>query len=399
MPQPVDNATYRSTYLDIIRATDGQGQPIFDAEYDGYDDNGTPDNEADDNYIYIIRHYVLKDTLDTGAYEGVLWLYDPELNRVGSWDISSLVCINHGGCDGLGADASGIHHALRVPVSTSLMPYAGDYRFVLHIKDDHNTKYRDHRRRWAKELNGPSHVPGAAIWTQYSVTTYLGDQAEEELWLITGASNKGAPGYRGYAPCGFPELGGSGHMNNTAPRYAVRTLNYLPPEDPPENRKFCTKNAVWVYYGHANFGLLLFNTDECGLSSNLSEPGCLYDVSSLDLRHIRLAFLAGCQTGGEEGVSQGAVIAHSFSRAGNPQGAKCAVGFYGKIRLTTPWFGTFNTNFWYGMCKEKKTVQKAADEACHIKLPKGKKLKLPGVKPIVFGDKNTVLYPPRYGNQ
>ncbi|MGB9586628.1 MAG: hypothetical protein ACPL7O_00460 [Armatimonadota bacterium] len=144
--------TYRSEYLTIYRDVDEQGQPIYDAEYYGYDE-GDPEDPNDDKYIYLIRRYRLEDYVLMGeskdASEGEVWLYNPDLEKVGTWEISSLQCLNHDNeCDGLHAvyeEGHDTRHALLVPVPVSMTEYAGTYIFVLHIKDDHAEHYRDHQ--------------------------------------------------------------------------------------------------------------------------------------------------------------------------------------------------------------------------------------------------------------
>ncbi len=41
-----DYASYRSDYLLLTRALDENGQLIYDVDYDGYDDKGTPEESA-----------------------------------------------------------------------------------------------------------------------------------------------------------------------------------------------------------------------------------------------------------------------------------------------------------------------------------------------------------------
>lgn len=60
-----------------------------------------------------------------------MWLYNPDLESVGRWEISSLQCVNHDDqCDGLHAvyeEGHDTHHAVLVPVPVSMMDYAGMY--------------------------------------------------------------------------------------------------------------------------------------------------------------------------------------------------------------------------------------------------------------------------------
>jgi len=90
-----------SSHLFIDAGTDEAGNPILEAEYAGYDDNGTPEDESDDNHLYYIRRYKLREVpvpLDNdgdglvdedpedsqplrGASEGFIRLYDPDLQK------------------------------------------------------------------------------------------------------------------------------------------------------------------------------------------------------------------------------------------------------------------------------------------------------------------------------
>jgi hypothetical protein len=140
--------------LHILRSRDAFNNPIYEAEYAGYDE-GDPNDPNDDSYLYYIRFYDLKDTLDVDASEGELQLYNGDLEQTYSWDVADLECLveGHAECDGLHATSTGIMHELLVPVPLAEMQDGGTYRFVLSMKDDHLDKYRDHRKRWARDLN------------------------------------------------------------------------------------------------------------------------------------------------------------------------------------------------------------------------------------------------------
>ena len=153
-------ATIRSQTSSPRRARDEEtGLPIYDVRYDGYDDKGTEGDESDDEYIYVVRHYVLTDTHQWDASGGQIWLYGPELTRLGSWDIGGLPCTLHDSCDGLSPG----YHAVRIGVLTSLMADVGTYWFVTHIKDAHGEHYRNGQDRWALDLNGKTLVTALII--------------------------------------------------------------------------------------------------------------------------------------------------------------------------------------------------------------------------------------------
>jgi hypothetical protein len=178
--QVADDTEYRSRYLHILRSRDAFNNPIYEAEYAGYDE-GDPNDPNDDSYLYYIRFYDLKDILDVDASEGELWLYDTTFNIIRTWDVASLECLasGHSGGDGLDASSTGITHDLLVPV-----PINDDaFIFVLHIKDDHPYKYRDHRERWALNLNS---FIAAIKWikiTQANGTAYPNGFTEENIYV------------------------------------------------------------------------------------------------------------------------------------------------------------------------------------------------------------------------
>ena len=92
---PPDRDSNRSDYLFIERAIDENNEPMLYAEYWGYDDRETPEDETDDEHLYFIRWYVVKDNLNTNAHRGEIWLFDPELQRIGAWDLAQLPCVGH----------------------------------------------------------------------------------------------------------------------------------------------------------------------------------------------------------------------------------------------------------------------------------------------------------------
>lgn len=210
-----------SRYMQILRATDAEGREIFEAEYYGYDDNGT-EEEGDDGHLYFIRWYVLKcgsaqldddgdaagewledrdgdkrfdedwmDGIDNDgdgridedpgggwdedpvdgrdndgdgrvdedgpnpvdASQGQVLLYDPDLNMVASWDLQSLLCLEHGTNDGLRASLDGVKHGVLVRVPVSLMEKAGTYYFVLQVWDNHAHLHKDHQVKPALKMN------------------------------------------------------------------------------------------------------------------------------------------------------------------------------------------------------------------------------------------------------
>lgn len=138
----------RSGYLSIQDPTGGG------IEYYGYDDNGTPADTSDDNYLYYIKCYKLVDTGNLNASEGEICLWDPDLQNLISWDIEDLYCRTHSSCDGLHASSAGIQHDVLLEVPIACITSDGIYKFVVSVKDSHANNYRTHENRWALDRNG-----------------------------------------------------------------------------------------------------------------------------------------------------------------------------------------------------------------------------------------------------
>jgi len=426
--QVADSTEYRSKYLDILRSRDAFNNPIYEAEYAGYDE-GDPNDPNDDSYLYYIRFYDLKDTLDVDASEGELWLYDPDLEQIYTWDVASLECLIEGHTahdhhDGLHANSTGIMHELLVPVPVSLMQYAGDYRFVLHIKDDHLDKYRDHRKRWARDLNAREAIFGyAIIYTDDSWRNLTGGDkqgASDEARADEAKDMLESMGYRGWKPIGNPAGGGSGKIKSTTSRLGIRTLKRLAPGDTGK----VSKNAIWVWYGHASGHTLGFvqkgenNQPIWGqrISNNVNpETDKDFNINNaaFNLNHVLFAYLAGCSTAGTREhnnpnspgydpnvphipeTSTDNSIANSFLN----KGVKAVVGFYDHTFLTRKDYEYFNEGFWLSV-RWEFGVRRAISETMKDKKMRAFKRKYKGkhpVNPIPFGA-DKVLMPARYGN-
>ena len=173
VPTLPDRDSNRSAFLQALRAVDENNEPMLYAEYWGYDDKQTPEDETDDEHLYFIRWYVLKDSLNTNASSGRIQLFNPDLTTVYSWDITALRCLEHGeATDGLRADSTGIKHGVIVPVPVSVMQLGGDYRFLLQVKDDHMAFDKAHRLRAALELNSRPMPQAYYIWVSGTCPDY-----------------------------------------------------------------------------------------------------------------------------------------------------------------------------------------------------------------------------------
>ncbi len=174
---PPDRDSNRSDYLFAERAYDENNEPILEAEYWGYDDKQTPEDETDDEHLYFIRWYVLRDSLNTNASSGQIWLYDPELQPIGSWDLSQLPCVEHNNQpDGLTASTAGVKHGVIVRVPVSLMVTPGEYLFLVHAVDDHPDEEKCHRRKPALPLNAVTYQPAVTDIGFYLNATYNDNQ-------------------------------------------------------------------------------------------------------------------------------------------------------------------------------------------------------------------------------
>ncbi len=180
---PLDRDSNRSDYLFVERAYNENNEPILEAEYWGYDDEGTPDRADDDALVYFIRWYSAHDLTQRDAHAGSIILFDPDLEPVNLWDIGTAVCIAHDGNndglvahvtdddgdgfydedpadgadnDGDGAqseDPLGAKHGILLHVPTAYFSKAGEYRFLVCLDDDHTADDKVHRCKASLGLN------------------------------------------------------------------------------------------------------------------------------------------------------------------------------------------------------------------------------------------------------
>jgi hypothetical protein len=413
-----DVVSYRSAYLSLIRATDSQGGAISDAEYDGIDDNGTPTDTSDDNYMYYVRCYVLKDTGNPvlNASEGKVMMYDPDLAKVDEWNVSSLPCRKHSNAtDGLTASSTGLEHELLIKVPTGLINRAGEYIFVAAMKDGHTNDYRAHDNRWTKELNSHARYPGLAIWSSDVSTNNLMSSAYStaaQVKEIVDSTGKKFQGYIGWGPLGYPDIGGSDVMctSETPVFEVIRTLRWLAPWDSPSNSKYLSKNAIFAYYGHSTQHTL----------SPFGKPdnGCLADDTRLDqttqqigmfavnpstgqpyfanLDHVLFVYLFGCDTAGTCYANNPSSITARFIL----KGAKSALGYSGPVWGNTSTYSQFDADFWYGLSKLGLSVKRAAIRAYAMcEVPSTEMLRGVEMPSVIYWGGGTKIAPPRYGNE
>ncbi|MDW8367990.1 MAG: hypothetical protein RMK49_19285 [Abditibacteriales bacterium] len=196
----IDDDRKTSDWLFIDCAFDEQGNPILEAEYAGYDDNGTPEDESDDHHLYYIRRYksrevpvpldndgdlwenedavngidddgdgaVDEDPVDyqplRGASAGVIRLYDPDLQhdpQRGKWNIAHLRCSEHNAYDGLTTNVGWRwkSHTVWVRVPASALNETRTRCFVISAQDSHDDQAKGHRGKWVREAGGKWEAP------------------------------------------------------------------------------------------------------------------------------------------------------------------------------------------------------------------------------------------------
>ncbi len=151
---PGDTIKYRSETLSVLRGVDNSGQQQYDVEFAGYDNKTTTDN-TDDDIIYYIRCYGLKDgTSISASNASKIELYNPDLNKVYELPLSSLKCITHNQTyDGCNTSATGTYHQVVVPIPCSIMDDTGTWRFLVTAEDQHANTCRWHSNKYAISIN------------------------------------------------------------------------------------------------------------------------------------------------------------------------------------------------------------------------------------------------------
>lgn len=151
-----DTINYRSETLSALRGVDSNGQPIYDVEFIGVDDNGTPTNQSDDKMLYVVRSYIAKDLFGATANStSKIVLYGPDLNTKGEWNINTLKCRAHSmTLDGCTTTTGGKPHEVLVPVPPGSFADLGHYRYVVEMVDTNSSMQRWHQNRKAVQING-----------------------------------------------------------------------------------------------------------------------------------------------------------------------------------------------------------------------------------------------------
>ena len=311
--QVADSTEYRSRYLHIIRSRDANNNPIYEVEDAGYDDNGTPEDKGDDNHLYYIRYYDLKDTLNTYAKEGTLFLYNYDLEEIDHWNVTSLECLEpgHDVDDGLHASSTGITHKLLVRVPIGKIADEKAWLFLLSMKDDHPYNYRDHRRRWTKELN--------SLLKYAYVCIYYGAKATKQGVSDAWSEIVGMPAYDPNLNTirtireGRQRVDNSwGYMKNPDINHAEVAISSLWGGGLNNARQIVPPD-VWIIFAHGwtvspgKYALTCmkdgnwFFQHKCAITQDNTVSKFGWDFSYLssavDLTNLKLAILAGCNSG------------------------------------------------------------------------------------------------------
>jgi len=398
-----DTAKYRSQHLSIWRAFDDNGTPVYDADYLGRDDNGTT-AEEDDDYVYYIRKYLVTDDQQKPASEGKIWLYDDTLTKVWESSIAGMDCLLHGAQDGLHPG----QHAILIRVPVGCMPYAGQYRFVLHFKDDHGADYRNGQNRWALDLNCKHKVHSFTVWLRSTKpeAVFYGTDVAKRLTNLDGYIGiKGR--YAAFPPAGKPARGGTGLMEDKQPVHTIHTLNF----STLANRKYPRCSAVWMYSGHGFFETYTFDTylafddlpyPESGIYSGTENSADQqFMIAGHDLGHIRLAYLMACFSAGANGglymdthmyIPENQSIGYYFKECG----ARAVIGFKNVLYAVEP-YKAFHDTFWTHVCKGTSVgtaFDKALEKANSANDDLEEKDKGASVVPVFFGDRSIKIVPP-----
>lgn len=131
-----DSTTYRSAYLAVSGVS---------VSYVSHDDNGTPNDPSDDKENYTVS-YTLADTKGRSASEGELRLYNPNESLVSTRTLT-------------GSELGTSGHNIQVSIPDSSLQTAGEYTYVVHVKDGDSVEYRDHQSKWAQEVGGTFQRP------------------------------------------------------------------------------------------------------------------------------------------------------------------------------------------------------------------------------------------------
>jgi len=111
------------------------------------------DEETGDHF-YSVRYFLIDRR---NASKGTLYLYDPNLEILQTWDVSGLLCLDHEAKDGLVANPEGQQHALLVRIPKSILK-PGQHYFVLNFTDNSSDIMKNHTDKMTLHIGHPMTV-------------------------------------------------------------------------------------------------------------------------------------------------------------------------------------------------------------------------------------------------
>lgn len=144
-PEEKDMDYRCSVIVEAGAPVDERDNFITTAEYCGYEDKGT-ENEEDDEHLFL-NPLVLVSKDGSSIKHGKCLLFDPDNEKVHEWEWRSLKCVTHDAYDSTYTSPKGIVHNILIRVPVHAMEKAGTYYWTFPGYDDCAWRYKDHRPR------------------------------------------------------------------------------------------------------------------------------------------------------------------------------------------------------------------------------------------------------------
>ena len=438
-----DTAWLRSKYLTIQRAKDENNNYIYDSEFKEYNDNGTTQDNAqidpitgeledfrlDDQYIYYVKAFALKDTYVQPAKTGYLLMYDNDFNVTTVSSSLSEQCLIHNSNDLKVASTSGLSHKFEVAIPHDDKQYAGSYKFPLILEDNHQNKYRNHLSKKANNLDYENTNNSLFIYGYWEPPDLHGFSYNPRPLANRTYELLHQHGFGGWkADDGSPTNfhgGASGLTFDINTFEVLHTLNTLCPDcsspnaSPPINKH---ANKIWIYYGH---GVNFSEHTEKDLQEarkfyfeshiNTNDYKYLYlngsvsrlhkfdsnnnpidlDIQPGDLSNMSFAYIFGCNTGKSYCLAD--TLVSYF-------GVKASLGFKYPV-FAADKFDCFDYHFWLNI-----TMHKSLQDALNAAIDSANDLYNKDIyyklydendneyyylsifEPVLYGDKSQKLY-------
>ncbi len=256
----------RSSYLTINNAS---------VKYNGKDSSG--------NHKYLYN-YTLKDSKNNNATSGVIWVYNTNLTKIGTYSIT-----------GLQANSTGVNHQAEISISESLMQSNGNYYFVLHCVDGNQNEYKNHTNKPAIE----SIIPWQAV---------IADNYDTSENGISGTADISAYQQRS-TTWGNPYISFS-HTDDTPQNLIQRVL---------------LRSNILMIYAHGGPGYVKIGNgstyEEFLYASNAPTTGCLA-IDTFSFHGVRFAGFISCHSGITDANGGGNLVDSAYN-----SGALCSLGF------------------------------------------------------------------------